>query len=345
MACLHPIWIRNRRYYDKKDNIATYPVDLYKSSISLRPWDVSRQYLLVPCGKCEECLRKARNDWYVRLERELSRGRKSHTDSIFITITISPKYYESAFNNPSSFIRKFNERIRHKFGSSIKHAFFQEFGKHPKTGDVPRLHFHGFLFHCGFRYNDIRKAVGDLGFLWMARASHKRARYVVKYVVKELDVYSPSGELLKGYDCKRFRRKFISAGVGDYLGNMPAPSFNTSIWSYMDIRSGISYNYAIPRYYNKYLKPRDQMVREISSAYSYALFGGDAAVISFLKSFAERYLPQTSISSRNSYSWLRKNFRRFTEGAQNTFKLLFPSFYDFEVDSFVNNEFSISFLT
>lgn len=345
MACLHPIWIRNRRYYDKKDNIAIYPLDLYKSSIALRPWDISRQYLLVPCGKCEECLRKARNDWYVRLERELAYGRKIKSQSIFLTITISPKYYEEAFNNPSLFIRRFNERIRHCFGRSIKHAYFQEFGKHPETGSFPRLHFHGFLFHTGLRYNQIRSAIGDLGFLWMAPASHKRARYVVKYVVKELDVYSPTGELLHGYDSKRFRRKFVSAHVGDYLGNQPAPSSSTSSWSYSDLRTGVTYNYSIPRYYNKYLKPKDQMLREISSAFSYALFGGDSHVVDFLKVFAERYLPQTSLSCRNSYSWLRKNFRRFTEGAQNSFKLIIPSFYDRDVDSFVENEYSISFFT
>lgn len=185
MPCSSPIWIRNRRYFDKK-NPCRNGSDVAKSALALRPWDVARQWLMVPCGKCEDCLRRQRNNWFVRLERELARCKADSQQAIFITITIAPKYYNEALLDPSKFIRRWNERVRHSLGHSFKHAFFQEFGTHPEIGSEPRLHFHGFLFGTNCLYNDIRKAVGDLGFVWLGVGTHKRARYVVKYVTKQI---------------------------------------------------------------------------------------------------------------------------------------------------------------
>ena len=81
------------------------------------------------------------NGWYVRLERETKYQKSLHHNSVFVTITIAPEYYDSALLNPSSFIRLWFERIRRRFGHSIKHAVFQEFGIHPEQGNEPRLHF------------------------------------------------------------------------------------------------------------------------------------------------------------------------------------------------------------
>ena len=131
MSCSSPIWIRNRRYFDKK-NPSRNGSDVAKSALALRPWDAARQWLMVPCGKCEDCLRRQRNDWFVRLERELSYCKANSQQAIFVTITIAPRYYNEALLNPSRFIRRFNERLRHKLGHSFKHAFFQEFGTHPE---------------------------------------------------------------------------------------------------------------------------------------------------------------------------------------------------------------------
>lgn len=312
--CTSPIWIRNRRYCDKDGISHLCKSDLYKSNLALSPWDISRQWIMVPCGKCEECLKKARNDWYVRLERELAYCKHHHLQSQFVTITIAPKYYEMAFNNPSAFIRMFNERIRHHLGRSVKHAFFQEFGSHPSTGNLPRLHFHGFLFRCSHRYNVIRKCIGDLGFLWLAPATHKRARYVVKYVVKELDIYTPSGERIVGCTDKRFRRKFISPQVGNYLGIQPRPSFRVRTWDYMDFKTGRVFKYTIPRYYDRYLSEADQVRRKIISSYSYAILGGDPMVKCFLTELVERTIGKSAIDYRKTYSWITDTVSRFIRG-------------------------------
>lgn len=323
MACAHPIWIRNRRYYRKDAPFREYS-DYAKSSLALSPWDISRQWLMVPCGRCEDCLRRSRNDWFIRLERELARCKAEHRQAIFITITIAPKYYEEALIDPARFIRRWNERVRHKIGQSFKHAFFQEFGTHPETGQHPRLHFHGFLFGADVMYNEIRSAVRDLGFVWLAKGSLKRARYVVKYVTKQIQFnpaeISDQNILLDGkltplstvLQHSRYTRKFVSAGVGDYLGNKPRPSSTVSSWSYLDFKVGTTYNYAIPRYYSRYLQPADQIIRSVRSSDAYSRFSNSSLVRHIVHRCVEKFLPSSALSARDSYSWEVKKFRELT---------------------------------
>ena len=143
--CQSPIWIRNRAYSSRTIGLTDRKVLLMN-----RPWDYFTQRIMVPCGRCEECLRQQRNDWYVRLERETKYQKSLHRNSVFVTITIAPEYYDSALQNPSAFIRMWFERIRRCFGRSIKHAVFQEFGMHPEQGGEPRLHFHGVLWDVSY---------------------------------------------------------------------------------------------------------------------------------------------------------------------------------------------------
>lgn len=321
MACSHPIWIRNRRYF-RRDVPFREISDYAKSSLALAPWDIARQWLMVPCGKCEDCLRRLRNDWFVRLERELTRCKHEHHQAIFITITIAPKYYDRALSDPSWFVRKWLERVRHKIGHSYKHAFFQEFGSHPETGLEPRLHFHGFLFGLDVLYSELREAVGDLGFVWLAKANPRRARYCVKYVVKQIGCPPEVADktvTYNGKSCKlstllqhrRYTRKFVSSGVGDYLGNRPAPSASVSSWTYLDIKSGVNFNYSIPRYYNRYLQQKDQTIRAVRSADAYSRFSRSSLVRCIVNLCVKKFLPSSALSSRETYSWEVKKFREF----------------------------------
>lgn len=321
MACSHPIWIRNRRY--SRRGVPFREISDYaKSSLALAPWDISRQWLMVPCGRCEDCLRRLRNDWFVRLERELTRCKHEYHQAIFITITIAPKYYDRALQDPRWFIRKWLERVRHKIGHSYKHAFFQEFGSHPETGSEPRLHFHGFLFGLDVLYSELRAAVGDLGFIWLAKANLRRARYCVKYVVKQIGCPPEVADktfTYNGKSCKlssllqhrRYTRKFVSPGVGDYLGSRPAPSASVTSWSYLDIKTGINYNYSIPRYYNRYIQPNDQNIRSIRASDAYSRFSRSSLVRYVVDLCVKKFLPSSSLSSRETYSWEVKKFREF----------------------------------
>lgn len=355
MACSSPIWIRNRRYFDKK-NPCRNGSDVAKSALALRPWDIARQWLMVPCGKCEDCLRRQRNDWFVRLERELAYCKAEGHQAIFITITIAPKYYEKALLDPAGFIRRWNERIRHKIGHSFKHAFFQEFGTHPETGTHPRLHFHGFLFAADAMYNDIRTAVSDLGFVWLAKGTHKRARYVVKYITKQIgfnpEQIADQNIVLNGkltplatvLQHRRYTRKFVSSGVGNYLGNRPAPSATNSSWDYFDFSRGIKYSYAIPRYYDRYLQQDAQITRAIRSADAYSRFSCSSLVRHVVDLCVERFLPSASLSCRSSYSWEMKKFREFASAGPIPF-IDPPTWLDLDILQFWQDHYKLQLIT
>jgi len=355
MPCSSPIWIRNRRYFDKK-NPCRNGSDVAKSALALRPWDISRQWLMVPCGRCEECLRRQRNNWFVRLERELARCKAESQQAIFITITIAPKYYQEALLDPARFIRRWNERVRHNLGHSFKHAFFQEFGTHPEIGSEPRLHFHGFLFGTNVLYNEIRKAVGDLGFVWLGKGTHKRARYVVKYVTKQIqfDPEDVSGKfvtingkatpLSSLLQHPRYTRKFVSAGVGDFLGYMPRPSVRTSTWSYFDFEKRINYNYAIPRYYLKYLKPEDEIARSITAADSYARFSNSPLVKRIVSLCVERFGLNSSVSRRASYSWEQRQMMRFAASSSRMPDFDPPTWLDLDILQFWRDHYKLQLI-
>lgn len=355
MPCSSPIWIRNRRYFDK-NNPCRNGSDVARSALALRPWDVARQWLMVPCGKCEDCLRRQRNDWFVRLERELARCKAEFQQAIFITITISPKYYDEALRNPSAFIRRWNERVRHKIGHSFKHAFFQEFGTHPETGSAPRLHFHGFLFGANCMYNEIRAAVRDLGFVWLAKGTHQRARYVVKYVTKQIQFNSaeisdqnividgkltPLASVLQH---RRYTRKFISAGVGDFLGYMPRPSARVSSWSYLNVKTGVDYKYSVPRYYLRYLKSEDEVLRSVAAADSYARFSKSPLVQHIVSLCIKRFGLNSAVSRRETYTWEQKQMMRFAASSRKMPDFDPPTWLDFDILRFWRDHYKLQLI-
>lgn len=317
-----------------------------------RPWDYFTQRIMVPCGRCEDCLRHQRNDWFVRLERETKYQKFLHRNSVFVTITIAPKYYDSALRDPSSFIRMWFERVRRRLGHSIKHAVFQEFGTHPEQGNEPRLHFHGVLWDVSYSYNAIRNAVKDLGFVWIASITDKRLRYVVKYINKSIYMDESSSAFAKSlsitvgelktnlYDFlqdRRYRRKFVSSGVGDYLGDFKAPGVGSGLWFYTDSATGNVYRYRIPRYYDKYLSQDALLFRKISTSWTYASAFCSSLALGFLREVAARVLSPSSFSRivKGGFSRLVK-LREFLSKVKvpQRFISVTPDVIDFWVDCF-----------
>ena len=98
----------------------------------------------------------------------------------------------------------------------------------------------------------------------------------------------------------RYRRKFISAGVGDYLGDFKAPEALSGLWSYTDHQTGVVYLYRIPRYYDKYLSQDALFFRKISTAWTYANAFGGSLALGFLREVAERVLRPSDVSQSRS---------------------------------------------
>lgn len=335
MACKSPLWIRNRRYYDPKDPCKGLRArDDHRSALALRPYDIARQWVAVPCGKCEDCIRRLRNDWYVRLERELRYCKDHKQQAVFVTLTIKPSEYERALSNPTDFIRRWNESIRRELGHSLKHAYFQEFGEHPTSGGPNRLHFHGFIFNLTCGYGTLHRLAKDFGFLWIGKATHKRARYTVKYVCKQLDLYDKNGNLIvdpDARDIKKYTRKFISPGVGNYLGDFARPSATVKTWSYMDWRKRITYDYTIPRYYDRYLSEKSRLIREVASADAYSRFSRDRLVKYVVDFCVKAFLPTNSLSHRAAYSWMNKRAETFNSAGSNDYAFTSPVWIDSDI--------------
>lgn len=292
MACLHPILIWNRRYYNQ-------PEDYVASQLILHPEDVARQRLLVPCGHCPECLRAERNDWYVRLNREYAYQQSCGSHSWFFTLTISPKNYSRALDDPSGYVRSFFERIRHVYKTSVKHALFQEFS--PSKG---RLHFHGVLFGCDLPYRALHSIAKDFGFIYIRPVNTRSMRYCVKYIVKDIDVCRKDGRLLD----KKYRRKFVSPGIGRFIGSFPLPSFMVRKWQFTSVANGRTFRYRIPRYYDYLLSEKERCKRSTFSAFLVSkAIGNDFAsrvVLEALQNaFGDDWKKHCSDESLRKFEW------------------------------------------
>ena len=112
----------------------------------------------------------------------------------------------------------------------------------------------------------------------------------------------------------RYTRKFVSPGVGDYLGHRPAPSSSVTTWSYFDLKNRVKYDYSIPRYYDRYLQPNDQFILQIRAADAYSRFSKSSLVRYVLHLCVKKFLPSAALSCRETYTWELKKFREFASG-------------------------------
>ena len=218
------------------------------------------------------------------------------------------------------------------------------------------MHFHGFLFDTNVLYSDIRSAVRDLGFVWLSKATLKRARYCVKYVTKQIqfnpeDVsdkfvtlngkITPLATILQH---RRYTRKFISAGVGDFLGYMPRPSARISSWSYFDFKTSVNYNYSIPRYYLRYLKSEDEVIRSITAADSYARFSKSPLVQHIVSLCVKRFDLDSAVSCRETYTWEQKQMMRFAASSRKMPNFDPPAWLDLDILRFWRDHYKLQLI-
>lgn len=147
-------------------------------------------YMYVPCGRCAECLRARRNAWRTRLIHECHFG--GHRRALFVTLTISPKYYETYCKEPAKAVRRFADLIRKTYGRSMRYFFVTELGD-----EKGRLHFHGiiwdppFLRGRDYRRNPSYKVINrrlrhfwKIGATWVGWCDARTCSYIVKYITK-----------------------------------------------------------------------------------------------------------------------------------------------------------------
>ncbi len=161
--------------------------------------------LLLPCGKCSECISKRAFDWATRCAHEIS----DHEDNTFITLTYDDEHLAKI--DPLDFKKPwqlFIKKLRKKLKTKIRYIVSHEYGG--KTG---RPHHHAILFGYDFhdQYHFTNSPSGEKLFrseelesLWtqgissIGQANEKTAYYIASYALKSNNnsyIHPDSGEI------------------------------------------------------------------------------------------------------------------------------------------------------
>lgn len=197
--CLYPKLIINKKYTATKKNSGNIPIMK----------DERTKYVPIGCGKCMECLRKKSRNWQVRLHEEI----KTDTSGLFVTLSYSNeslkelekkvlnnhyKTINEIRENTNKYIeweldgydldnaiakwsiRKFLERWRKKYKTSVKHWLVSELGQK----NTERLHIHGLLFTTETK--ETIEKIWKYGNIWIGDyVNGKTINYIVKYINKQ----------------------------------------------------------------------------------------------------------------------------------------------------------------
>lgn len=150
-------------------------------------WERSYQ---VPCGKCAACMSNKRNQWSVRLQKELQYS----TSAAFVTLTYSEDYFfEQCIKSP-------DVEAQIKYNSSVHKSDFQDFMKRFRYHDTSkniryfavgeygsksnRPHYHVLLFNIDFKNLDMNIAKAwPFGMVDIGTVTDASIHYVTSYVI------------------------------------------------------------------------------------------------------------------------------------------------------------------
>lgn len=120
----------------------------------------STQPIPVPCGKCAECRKKARQDWSTRIQNEAS----MYEENSFITLTYNNENLPLNENGKPTlryvdvqlFLKRLRKAIFERFGKKIRFYCVGEYGT-----KFSRPHYHLIVF--GHAFYETRKSIRKRG--------------------------------------------------------------------------------------------------------------------------------------------------------------------------------------
>ena len=178
--CLYPKFIQNRKYIPNQKNKGIPPT--VKDGRTL--------YVPIGCGKCMECRKQKAREWRVRLHEEV---RIDARNAKFVTLSFSDKAlieletslggeltgYLLDNKTATLAVRRFLERWRKQFGTSVKHWLVTELGQE----NTERIHIHGLIFTE--QSNETIQKIWSYGNVWIGTYVNERTvNYIVKYINK-----------------------------------------------------------------------------------------------------------------------------------------------------------------
>lgn len=155
-----------------------------------RPTPDSEGNLLLPCGKCSECISKRASDWALRAQHEIS----LHKESCFLTLTYDDDNLPSIYVVKDEF-QKFLKRLRskiypRKIGYMVSHEYgtlsFRPhhhvliFGYSPSNYEFLRTTKKGSSLFTSEEISELWKH----GFHSIGDANAKTAYYIAAYALK-----------------------------------------------------------------------------------------------------------------------------------------------------------------
>ena len=231
MNCLHPISLKKtEKQYNKEE---------HQYRLGLLPYPPT-QYQLVPCGKCELCLSKKRQQWWFRLWNEL----RQSTSSYFITLTYNdnhlPKDGRVNKKHVDDFLKIFRKGIE---PFKVRYFLVSEYGE-----DFGRPHYHMLLFNFpdGFNIREYLKKTWTFCDPYIfdypdtvGTVTAKSINYVCKYCLSTINS--------DDHDTKTFMSASRRPGIGlNYL----TPAMVKYLKNRCDGRGFVNGRfYPLPRYY------------------------------------------------------------------------------------------------
>lgn len=253
--CLYPQLILNKRYTETKKNGGIIPPII----------DPRTRVVAIGCEQCIECRKQKARAWQIRLLEDI----KKHKGGKFITLTFSEEWLtklEKTVNDKwrgtlaelggynlqneiaTVAVKRFRERYRDKWGTSIRHWLITELG-HEGT---ERIHLHGIIWTD--KNLEHVEQIWKYGYMWKGTPIHgakgkieyknyvnnRTVNYIMKYVHKVDEKH------------KEFRGKILtSPGIGanymertDWIKNQY--NGTNTIETY---RSGTGHKMGMPIYY------------------------------------------------------------------------------------------------
>lgn len=269
--CSSQITIINPRY--RKD------AEILK--VNVRHFNDREDYRLrVPCGHCDECLKKRQQQWFSRANHIMKRLHLKPEQCLFCTFTLKPEVYEKAKEKPYLEVRRFIDRLRKhprfRYKDPVTKCYRYRKVKFPylfvvefadgktaaKRGrrSTHRMHYHAILFNCPLYWWQVRDLwqgdVVDESCGWytgLGKAevspleSEAGVRYVLKYMTKDCKAH----QFLSDIDARKNGKLIVSHGFGrlskeDIKVMRESMMKNSSSWFCHFINN---YRYSIPRYW------------------------------------------------------------------------------------------------
>lgn len=221
--CTKPLGLVNPRY---KKMAKDFNRDVYD-------YRFQEDYIItVPCGHCDECLKKRQQQWFSRADHLVKRMNLRPDQCFFCTFTLKPEVYEAAKEKPYLPIRRFLDRLRKhprfryrdpvtkrwKYRKvKFPYFFVVEFADGSRAAErglpsTHRMHYHAILFNPPLYWWQIRDLWED--FNGIADVQPLRSMAGVRYVLKYMTKDRPECQFLSSVDAKKNGKLVVSHGFG-----------------------------------------------------------------------------------------------------------------------------------